>query len=295
MTSPIGNFQQPFTYGMQQSPGMFQPAPPAPSTPPSCALQIMEDIKSIKTSLPNIEKTVNTINLKISDMDIKINNLESKVTEVETSCSFISNEFERQKTEVNEAKIEIRKLQQTCGDLKNQSHEFEIQKDQMNDKLLDLESRSMRDNLIFYGIQEHGPEENCDTLVKDFIASKLGIETKDLLFDRIHRLGSNKAPKPRPIVGKFHYYTDREKIRQKSYDEGVKKQLKEARQGVGVQRPQQTRDARKALFDIIKAEESNGKTTRLAGNKLYVNGNLFKTYVNGKVCDPPRYNAQGQN
>ena len=51
-------------------------------------------------------------------------------------------------------------------------HECQQREECTTDKLLDLEDRSMRDNLIFYGIQEVPPTidgqqvENCEQLVK---------------------------------------------------------------------------------------------------------------------------------
>lgn len=152
--------------------------------------------------------------------------------------------------------------------------------DKMNDKLLDLESRSMRDNLIFYGISEQPQplEEDtvtethetmdeqqsdqqqiqqpgrqsstlasCETLVKTFIKNVLDIDPSEIRFDRAHRLGSATARKPRPIVVKFHNYTDRERIRQKSFDDAIKEKMKHLRQGVGIQQPGPIREAQKAL------------------------------------------------
>ena len=95
---------------------------------------------------------------------------------------------------------------------------------------------------------------------------------------------SNAASKPRPIVGEFHYYSDRERVREKSYEENVKKNLKDASQGVGIQQPEQMREARKALYPIMKAAVSKNNPVRLVFNKLFVNNKLFKIFSNGSVC-----------
>ena len=81
----------------------------------------------------------------------------------------------------------------------------------------------MRDNLIFYGIQEVPPTidgqqvENCEQLVKELISTKLQLDATTMVIDRAPRLGSNRARKPRPIVVKFHKYNDRDIVRVKSY------------------------------------------------------------------------------
>ena len=80
--------------------------------------------------------------------------------------------------------------------------------ERLNSKVLDQEFRSMRDNLIFYGIRESGPgqnidaeQEKCDLLVKELIESKLDIDATNITLDRAHSLGSRVIPnKPRPII-----------------------------------------------------------------------------------------------
>ena len=78
--------------------------------------------------------------------------------------------------------------------------------------IINLESRSMRENLIVYGIpekwqvnDEHGRNsEDCEALVKQLFTSQLDIDGNHMLVDRAHRLGSNRAKKPRAIVVKFN-------------------------------------------------------------------------------------------
>jgi prefoldin subunit 5 len=163
------NSQNSPTMTYQQS-GMYAPPPPQSpvfplmyTSPPSWASEIINDIKAIKSSLPkieNIEKTVNIINLNVSEMEVKIKTLETKVTEVESACSFISNESDRQKSELKEAKTEVTRLQRECQKLQESVKKHESDKENITEKLIDLESRSMRDNLLFYGIPEE-EDENC--------------------------------------------------------------------------------------------------------------------------------------
>jgi hypothetical protein len=68
----------------------------------------------------------------------------------------------------------------------------------------------------------------------------------------------------------------------------VKKKLKSLKRGVGVQLPQQLREARKALLPTLKEEEDKNHHVQINKNKLYVNGKLHKLYIDGKVCDPQR-------
>lgn len=75
---------------------------------------------------------------------------------------------------------------------------------------MDLETRSMRGDLLFYGIEEGGDGENCETEKKNFCKDVLKDTTADtFMLDRVHRLGQKKSSIPNPIVAKFHYPAER--------------------------------------------------------------------------------------
>ena len=205
---------------------------------------------------------------------------------MEASCNFLSSESDKHRKELEHNKTEMKKMKLSCTNIEQSQNNFQADKERLCSRITDLEFRSMRENLIFYGIPETTGPENCDDLVKQLIQTKLQIDTSDIIFDRVHRMGSNSAPKPRPIVGKFHYFSDRENVRNQSYDDTIKKVLKDAGLGIGIQRPEQMREARKALYPIMKSEENKNNSVKLVSNKLFVNNKLYKIYVDGTVCDP---------
>ena len=55
----------------------------------------------------------------------------------------------------------------------------------------------------------------------------MGINAENFIFDRVYRIGSDKAKKPRAILVKFHYYSGIESVRLKSYDANIKRKLRE--------------------------------------------------------------------
>ena len=99
----------------------------------------------------------------------------------------------------------------------------------------------MRENLIFYGIKKQSDQENCENLVKEIISTHLDIDPTNIVFDRVHRLGSRAGRHAQPILVKFEKYTDREK----STDPSVKSALKDLNLGIGVQTPQEYKALRK--------------------------------------------------
>ena len=99
--------------------------------------------------------------------------------------------------------------------------------------------------------------------MKDICLNVLHVDNaNDMLFDRAHRVGQKSAT-ARPIVVKFHYYTDRSKVRQASFT--YSDDLKTAQFGVGAQLPKGIRDARKPLYPAIKKAKDEGKNVKFVG------------------------------
>lgn len=168
----------------------------------------------------------------------------------------------------------------------------------------------MREHLIFYGIpetpmqapkplssntdqqqngapsvpmeQESGTDsatESCETLVKDFIISKLEIDASHMIVDRAHRLGNKyRAKLPRPIIVKFHYFQERERVREASF--AKREDLKKTNSGVSIQIPKEWRDARQRLSSAFRQEKDKGNKVKFIGENLYVNNEIYSTKDN---------------
>ncbi|KAH3858813.1 hypothetical protein DPMN_101451 [Dreissena polymorpha] len=101
-------------------------------------------------------------------MENKLGNLDQRVTTIENSCSFISNEFDAQKAQLTQTQTQLKSLESKCAIMKKHIEEYDSKEEAINEKLVDLESRSMRKNLMFYRIDETNDpaNENCEALVK---------------------------------------------------------------------------------------------------------------------------------
>ena len=266
--------QQQAPFGMSQASYGSPPAPYNSNTfgfqpttsplPPPWANELLEEIKQIKSelqSIEKIEKTVNVINAKVSDLETKLKSLDVRVTENEKLCQFTAAESECNQKDLKTTKEDIKQIKKNCQNLENNTNTLSKQSAELDTKLIDLEMRSMRDNLMFYGLPEGGNTEKCEMLVKNMCSEILKIERADsMIFDRAHRVGQ-RATKARPIVVKFHYFSDREKVRQASFD--FANQLKAANLGVGAQLPKAVRDARKPLYPAMKKPKMRGKPLNL--------------------------------
>ena len=108
----------------------------------------------------------------------------------------------------------------------------------------------MKDNLIFYKLPEENGE-NCEEKVLSFIENRLGIEraTTETKLHTAHRIGTFNRGNTRPIVAKFTYYPDREKVRKAA------KNLKGTEFGISEQYPREIMEKRKQLILLRKLHE----------------------------------------
>jgi hypothetical protein len=86
-------------------------------------------------------------------------------------------------------------------------------------KSIDLEARSRRNNLIFRGLTENR-QENCFSMIREFLESKLDIDAREIYITRAHRLGGRihgKNFNKRPIIVNFRDYGDIEYIMDRVY------------------------------------------------------------------------------
>ena len=276
----FGMSQQRQPYIQSPPPNQFGFGLQAPAAPPPWAAKLLEDMEQIKQKLQGmdkIEKTVNLINPEVSDLETKMKSLDTRLIANEKSCEFISSINEQNKTELKATKDELSEMTKSCKNLEKETN-F------MKEKMVDLESRSIRENLMFYGIPEAGREENCEELVKTVCKDTLKLENADqMLFDRAHRVGARPGPKPRPIVVKFHYYHERELVRKRSFD--YSDTLKSGNMGIGAQLPKETREARKQYYPAMKKAKSEGKKVKFVGSKLYIEG--IEDVQAGQSSGPP--------
>ena len=144
---------------------------------------------------------------------------------------------------------------------------------EQQERLIDLQSLHMRDNLIFYYIHDES-EESGDACAEKLVClfeQNLRIENaREIRLDRVHRLGRYGATKHRPIIAKFCYYQDREKIRKSA------RNLDGSQYSISQQFPKEILARRKELIPTLKRLKEEGKRAYISVDKLYVDGRLYK-------------------
>ena len=228
--------------------------------------------------MDEIKKTVNMINSKVTDIETKMKGMETRLTANEDACAFISSVNEENKEEIKDVKKDVSETKKSYEQLVKETQE-------LKETLGDTQSRLMRDNLLFYGFPEGGQDENCEEKAKALCKETLKIATADqMLFTRAHRIGNKSSMKVRPLVVKFHYYHERELVRQRSFE--YSDPLKAVNIGIGAQLPKIIRDARKPLYPAMNKAKTEGKNVKFVGTKLFIEGKEFVQAATGPGPQP---------
>lgn len=256
-------------YSGQYMQALQTPPPSFNDTPPQWAIEIMEDLKTIKASvakIDKIERTVDKINSKVDSLESKVKSIDGRLLETEKSAAFINKEFEESKKVISTTKSEIKTLSNKCDQFEFKLKKIESDNNNILEKTDDLEYRSMRENLLFHGIEER-EHEHCEDVIHSFIQEALNITT-NVTFDRVHRIGKVKADKCRPIVAKFHYYKERELVRNTAFEKF--EDLKRINKRVGIQQTKAVLQKRNERYPIMDRERAAGKAVKWSGAKVMV-------------------------
>lgn len=145
----------------------------------------------------------------------------------------------------------------------------------MQETILDIQCRSMRDNLIFSGINipPQNTSDDPEKAIREFMHDSLKLPAatvEEITFHRVHRLPSKDPKKPPPIIVKFEKYKHKELVKSRG------NQLKNTTYGMYDQFPKQIQDRRRKLVPMMKRFREEGKRATLSVDKLYVDGTLYR-------------------
>ena len=185
--------------------------------------------------------------------------LAAQVASLSTSLEFCH-------ASIVELKAENESLRTQVSGMTRDTDERRRQAASDHDAVVDLQWRSTRDNLVFYGIREE-TDENCNTVLAQFFTDELGV-TGDIDLARAHRMGKVTPGKTRPIVAKFERYQQRETVRMAG------PRLAGKKYGVSEQIPKEWQEKRKSLLPQFKDAKKQGKRVRFVGPKLLVEGHF---------------------
>ena len=270
--------------------------------------QIITMLQNLDTRLGSIEGHLGQQNNKMANFERQMVNIEQsvqqiggikqKLASVQTQMQCIENEVSAVKMKMTEYDQNIQGYSDICDDvLKARTQSDKVMEtmcekidymqtiemdrlqtlnDQMNEKLIDLQCHSMRENLIFTGIDEPnlppGQFENVENTIKDFVRNQMNIES-DVRLDSAFRQGPYNPRKqfPRIIIAKFENYSTREMVKS-----AAPRTLEGTKYGVREQFPREVEIKRKVLYPMFKRVKQNPQNrVRLFRDRLYINGELY--------------------
>lgn len=290
---------------LQSTPnGGYQHYPPPPPMPASFSAQLpfqtpgpsvetllkelcnkMDSVETKLTKLDSIETRIDKLDSKFSRVEQDIKSCNDRINTLEHSAQFLSNAHDEQKA----LKNRIDKLSASFEKSKNVNNN-------VKERLNEVESQNLRNNLLFFAIKEQqqpadgnnaemnvdqtekqettNKTENCIDIILDFCENQLNLENakNELQIEKAYRLGKRKPEnqKPRPIVVKFRDFNDREKVKR------VSNRLKDTDYGISQHFPQDVLMRRRKLIPIMLNKRKENKKAHLVGDKLYVDGILWK-------------------
>lgn len=225
----------------------------------------LSKLDTIDNRLSDLERNMRSVNTDVQEM-------KTKVRDMDNSMTFMNSHYEEQKCEIKVIKESMANFNDQSNQIMNNNSEILDTVRTLNGELkelkerhIDLQTRSMRDNLIFDGIQEQ-TEEDTEEVLKTFIQKEMNI-SDDLPFHRVHRMGKRIPGKHRPIVAKFVLFKDREKVRR-----AAPSTLRNKPYGVNEQFPREIHERRKQLYPHFKTAKQQGKRASMVADKSFVDG-----------------------
>ncbi|CAG2253852.1 unnamed protein product [Mytilus edulis] len=230
------------------------------------------EISQIKTQHGNLDKQLKNLHVNnkevnnnlqslsdfMDDFKVKHDNNVKDVKQIRSSVSRVANDLDDRTTELR-------------SEIKSALSGAREEHEELRNKVIDLQCRSMKNNLVFTGIQE-SEHENTEQVVKDFIRKELHISDW-IELGNVHRFGSGaragKRGRPRPIVTRFIFYKDLARVLSNTY------RLKGKSFGVNQQFPDEIEQARKSLYPLMKKKRAEGCQVKLVRDILYVDGEIY--------------------
>ena len=203
---------------------------------------------------------------KLDSTDTRMKSLEQELKDVKDSITFVH-------AEVEDIKKKTEQLKKSEGETEKKIENLEQLNSTLNNRVIDLQTRSMRDNLIFYNIKESDGEDTTE-IIKDIMENTLGIENaKSIKIARSHRMGKKQAKttiKQRTIVAKFNYFPDKERVLANA------RKFKGTGMAVSEQFPDEIAKERERLYPEMKKAKQQGKRVKLVRDKLCIDGHLYR-------------------
>ena len=247
------------------------------------------------TTLSEMNAKMNSLTARVIDAEKDITAVKSRVTQLKATFQGTGNLFDEVKSKTDTLMTEIGKMHKERKEflerqdtMKEELDTLQRENGKLNERLIDMQCRSMKYNLIFSGIPESEYEDSEDKL-RQFLYYEMGIEQR-LEFGNVHRFGKRVRDRPRPIIARFLYFSELDMVKRAG------KNLRGTNFGVNEQFPPEIEDKRRKLYPIMKAERKKKSKVVLIRDRLYVNDELVTVPSDDDTTrEEPRQITQRKN
>ncbi|CAG2257605.1 unnamed protein product [Mytilus edulis] len=244
---------------------------------------------------PDLNKFMCEVTERLKKLDM-LEDILKRVVSMETHCMKIDCEVSNMKEQIKTHTNTIMNIDQGLSEMSNRVQNMDEQNyflfeetKQLKEKVIEQQSRSMRENLIFKGVpDEYNPEEDTEAILKDFIKSEIQIE-EEINFHVVHRLKPKQDKSPRGIVAKFERRKDRNMV----LSAAIQKLKNKKQFVVHEQYPIEVIERRRELVPILKDARTKGHTAVLKEDRLYIDNKRY--YPRTTRQHPPPSAAMDQN
>ena len=168
----------------------------------------------------------------------------------------------------------IKQMERKLAKVEKRNTTLESENLELKEKLLDLEYRQRRNNLVFEGIPDSEKETDiqCMNKLRNVLNGIPGLDTQKFCIDRCHRLdGPFHAKSTRRVICAFNWYYD---------VQCILRNRKQLPRGIYVSEdlPEEWIDRRKILkplYNAAKKTDALKARTHLSKDKLIIDGKSF--------------------
>ena len=206
--------------------------------------------------------------------------MNNKFDEMKDDVKHLKDSYSTLKDDVCELKDEVVNLKRVNDDLLNENEALKSKLENLECVTDELEGRSRRNNLLFYGMprqSDRESNEDCESRIQEVLTDQLEL-AEDVQFDRVHRLGKSKNS---PIIARCTFY------KQKLVILKNKRKLKDSNSGIfiGDDFTQRVRDIRKRLAPYLKKSKEEGKQATMVFDYILIDGRKFTLDYDGNFVE----------
>ena len=232
------------------------------------------------------EREIRELRIDVKNIMTKMDRFFELMDKVETLSTRVVKHEERLKAMEDTVKggvDEVKELTENYTTLLKRVEKVEERTSIQEDKSVDQEARSRRNNLIVQGLKETAGENEakCMKMAHEFVKEQCKV-TEPVVIERAHRIGNEHAKKPRPFIMRFLDYNDRQTVKRARInlprDSGL---------SISDDLPRAVRQARQRLNEeVARHKAANNDVWVTYPAKLFVGGKFIREEP--VITEPPK-------